>query len=1128
MKLDYDKSNKIMGWLSFAIALCVFWLTVEPTVSFWDAGEYITTSATLQVGHPPGAPLYQMMGAFFSMFALSPNKVAYMVNLMSVFSSAFTILFMFWSMTLLLKRHILKNTGDDLMILGAAFVGAMAFTFSDTFWFNAVEAEVYAPATLLMAVMFYVGLLWERDMLEPRGNRWLILLSLIIGLSFGVHFIGILTIPAIGLLWYFKHFKKITILNFVVANIAVVAALLFIFKLLLPYTLSIFGYLEVFFVNDIGLPFNSGTIIALLLVIGLFYGLITLSRKRNSPLLHNVTLCIMFVLVGFSSWTMLPIRANAGPPINENRPDDARSLLAYYNREQYPSAPLFYGESFTDQYAGLNPDDPFRDEKPKYEKDYKLGKYVIVNRFENALQNSNPDHIGILPRMSDTSRSKEYIDFMGGLNYTVTERFKDNQELMSLLSDNQRQFERGRIDAAEYAKTLTSLQNIRDDDGELLEVLKIEKPTLAQNISFFANYQVNYMYVRYFMWNFTGRQNDEQGMWDRFNGNWLSGIPFIDAMHIGTQDKLSSDMLNNPARNVYFFLPLILGLIGAVFHATRDVKSFYVTLVLFLFTGLAIIVYLNQSMFQVRERDYAYVGSFLVFAMWIGLGVYSVFEGLRGLLKTNAARAVAIAGCFLAVPLLMGFQNWDDHDRSGKYTALANAKKYLDSCLPNALIFTIGDNDTFPLWYLQEVEGYRTDVRVVCTSLLATDWYMDDMKKQAWDSEPVPSTLSHDKYKFGTRDALWYADKDRLRDKLSNPNLVFPDTMQLKDWMSWAASEEPVTLEEMRSGHIEHTFPTKFITIPVNKENVLKNGVVPQKDKDKIVDEITINVNTNLIYKNRMLMLDILLANNWKRPIYFSGGAFADDEYLWMKEYLQLDGCAYRLLPIKYKAKNPRDPFEMGRVDPDYAYNTIKKWDWGNSGDPHMYHDVETRRNSVGFRSNITRAAEALTLIGDKKKAEELLDLGMEKMPLEIFGHYTGLEGFVTGYYEVDKKEKARKLLDGVIKKYQEELDHYKALTSNEQSVIRMDIISAVERYRSLVRVPIYYEDDKTVTKHLNIFNNYVKAFPTYYAKEELLNVDGTTQMELIQEMREQQEQMRIDSMRSRMRDSIERIEIDN
>lgn len=1125
MNSDFTRLNKIMGWLSFAIALCVYWLTVEPTVSFWDAGEYIATSSGLQVGHPPGAPLYQMMGAFFSMFALSPDKVAYMVNLMSVFSSAFTILFMYWSMTLLLQRHILKFKGDNLTILGAAFVGAMAFTFSDTFWFNAVEAEVYAPATLLMAVMFYVGLLWERDMLEPRGNRWLILLSLIIGLSFGVHFIGILTIPALGMLWYFKHYKKITILNFVIANVAVVAVLLFVFKLLLPYTLSIFGYLEVFFVNDIGLPFNSGTIIALLLVIGSFVGLISLSRKRNSPLLHNITLCVMFVLVGFSSWTMLPIRANAGTPINENKPDDARSLLAYYNREQYPSAPLFYGESFTDQYAGLNPDDPFRDEKPKYEKDYKLGKYVIVNKFENALQNSNPDHIGVLPRMSDTSRSKEYIEFMGGLNYEIMPQFANNQELLNLLADNERKLERGRIDIEQYTETITSLQSIPDQEGGRIQVLKIQKPTLSQNMAFFGQYQVSYMYLRYFMWNFVGRQNDEQGMWDRFNGNWLSGIPFIDSWHIGTQEKLSPDMLDNKARNMYFFLPLILGIIGAVFHAKRDLKSFYVTLVLFLFTGLAIIVYLNQSMFQVRERDYAYVGSFLVFAMWIGIGVYSIFEGARTLMKSNIARTVTVLGCFVAVPLLMGFQNWDDHDRSGKYTALSSAKKYLDSCLPNALIFTIGDNDTFPIWYLQEVEGYRTDVRVVCTSLLATDWYMDDMKKQAWDSEPVPSTLAHEKYRYGTRDALWYADRDRLRQRTGDENLVVPDTMNIKQWMDWVSSENEITLEEMRSGHMEHTFPSKYITIPVNKENVLKNGVVPAKDAAQIVDEITIKIGSNLVYKNRMLMLDIILANDWKRPIYFSGGAFGDDDYIWMKDYLQLDGCAYRLIPIKYKNPNPRDPFEMGRVDPEYAYKTIMKWDWGNSGDPNMYHDVETRRNSVGYRSNITRAAEALTMAGEFKKAEQLLDLGMEKMPLDIFGHYSMIEPFVTGYYEVDKQDKARKLLDGVIKKYQEELDHYKALTQNEQTTIRMDIIAAVERYRSLVRVPIYYEDDKTVVKHLNIFNSYVKAFPLYYSADELLNEDGSTQMEVIQAIQEERDATRLDSIKQSMPMQLDSIE---
>ncbi|GAK90152.1 membrane protein [Nonlabens ulvanivorans] len=1085
MKLNYNQLNKIAGWIVFAIALITYWLTVEPTVSFWDAGEYIATSSGLQVGHPPGAPLYQMLGAFFSMFALDKSQIAYMVNMMSVFSSAFTILFMFWSLTLLLKRHILKEASNDLMILGASAIGSLAYTFSDSFWFNAVEAEVYAPAALLMSALFYMGLLWERDMFLPRGNKWLVLISFTVGLSFGVHFMGILTIPAIGMLWYFKHYKKITPLNFVIANISVVAVLLFVFKLLLPYTLSIFGYMEVFFVNDIGLPFNSGSIIMLLLVVALFIFLIRFSRKQNKPLLNTITLCVMFVLIGFSSWTMLPIRANAGTPINENNPNDARALLAYYNREQYPAPALFYGEAFTDIYAGLDPESPYLDEKPKYEKDYKLGKYVIVNNFKNSLQNTHDDHKGLFPRMTDPSRATNYIDFIGGLNYYVKPEYASSMELQTVLADYKRNYENGRIGAQEYVDFLV----------ELREAVVIEKPDGLDNASYFLNYQVQYMYLRYFMWNFTGRQNDIQGEGDPFNGNWISGIPFIDEWHLGTQDNLSEDMLNNKGRNTYFFLPLILGLIGMIFHAKKDLKSFYVTLVLFLFTGLAIIVYLNQSMYQVRERDYAYVGSFLVFAMWIGMGVYAIYEGIKDSISVKTARVLSITICFVAVPLLMAFQNWDDHDRSGKYSALTSAKKYLDSCLPDALIFTIGDNDTFPLWYLQEVEGYRTDVRVVCTSLLATDWYMDDMKKKAWDSDPVPSTITHDKYTYGTRDALWYADKERVMQRTGGKSSL-PDTLDLKDWMEWVVSDKKITQEQMRNDHWEHTFPTKFIRIPVNKEAVLKNGVVPQRDADKIVDEIVIEINSSLVYKNRMFMLDIINANNWERPIYFSGGAFGDDDYIWMKDYLQLDGCAFRLLPIKTEPENRRDPFDMGRVDPDHGYEILKKWDWGgNSGNPDIYYDVETRRNSVGYRSNVTRVAEALTKAGDYKRAEEILDLGMEKMPLDLYGHYSMIEPFVNGYYEVGQIDKAQDLLDRVILKYQDEIDFYKALDIDERRASYSDIIAAVERYRSLVESAIFYEDDKMVQKHKDVFNQYVLEFTQFYSPEE--TIGGTSREEI-------------------------------
>lgn len=1081
MKLNYDQLNKITGWSVFAIALITYWLTVEPTVSYWDAGEYIATSSGLQVGHPPGAPLYQMLGAFFSMFALEKSQIAYMVNMMSVFASAFAILFMFWSLTLLLKRHILKTTSNDSMILGAAAIGSLAYAFSDSFWFNAVEAEVYAPAALLMSALFYMGLLWERDMHLPRGNRWLVLISFVVGLSFGVHFMGILTIPAIGLLWYFKHYKKITILNFIVANIAVVAVLLFVFKLLLPYTLSIFGYMEVFFVNDIGLPFNSGSIIMLVLVVALFVFLIRFSQKRNKPLLNTITLCVMFVLIGFSSWTMLPIRANAGTPINENNPNDARALLAYYNREQYPAPALFYGEAFTDIYAGLDPDNPYLDEKPKYEKDYELGKYVIVNNYKNALQNTHDDHKGLFPRMTDPSRASNYINFMGGLNYTIKPEYATNKELIGLLSDYERNFNSGRMEADEYISFLQDLQNMEGG------IINIQKPDGIDNARYFMNYQVQYMYLRYFMWNFTGRQNDIQGEGGKFNGNWLSGIPFIDEWHLGTQDNLSEDMLNNKARNTYFFLPLILGLIGMIFHAKKDLKSFYVTLTLFLFTGLAIIVYLNQSMYQVRERDYAYVGSFLVFGMWIGIGAYSVYEGIKGFLNAKTARALSLVACFVAVPFLMAFQNWDDHDRSGKYTALASAKKYLDSCLPNALIFTIGDNDTFPLWYLQEVEGYRTDVRVVCTSLLATDWYMDDMKKKAWDSEPVPSTLTHDKYSYGTRDALWFADKERVLQRTGGKSTL-PDTLDIKDWMEWVASENKITQEQMRNDHWEHTFPTKYVRIPVNKEAVLKNGVVPEKDANLIVDEIVIEINSSLVYKNRMFMLDIINANNWERPIYFSGGAFGDEDYIWMKDYLQLDGCAFRLLPIKTDFGNSRNPFNMGRVDPLHGYEIIKNWDWGNSGDPDMYHDVETRRNSIGYRNNLSRVAAALTEIGENAKAEEILDLGMEKMPLEIFENYSMISEFVNAYYKNNNRDKARDLAQRVIAKFQDEIDHYKMLTYEERGANIDNIGAAISRYNEIIEIAIMHEDDALVQQEAATYDDYVKEFPKIFGDDFLIN----------------------------------------
>ncbi len=1067
---NFTKWNKITGWLVFAIALTTYWLTVEPTVSFWDAGEYIATSSNLEVGHPPGAPLFQLLGAFFSIFAPDASYIALTINLMSVFASAFTILFMFWSLTILLTNLVSKHQEIDknsaIAILGSAAIGSLAFTFTDSFWFNAVEAEVYASAAFLMAVLFYTALRWERDMFNPRGNRWVILIAFIIGLSFGVHFMALLTIPAIGFLYFFKHYKTVTVKNFIIANIVTVAILLFIFKLLLPMTMKFFSASELFFVNSIGLPFNSGTIFAALLFVVLFiYGL-RFTRKKGYIQLNTLLLCVLFIFIGFSSWLMLPIRANAGTVINENNPNNARELLAYYNREQYPETHLFYGPMFTESYVGLDQDNPYKDDKPNYEKDEATGKYVIVNNYKNAGQNTEDSQKGLFPRMWSTEHSTNYMEFTGGLDFSVKSEYLSEPRLVDEVNKFKQAYNQGLVDKDGYDKFLKNFGSYLD----------IQKPSFFQNLKFMFEFQFGYMYWRYFMWNFTGRQDDVQGQYTDLHGNWLSGIKFIDELRLGNQDELSSDMANNKARNTYFFLPLILGIIGLIFHFKNDQKSFWVLLVLFLFTGLALKIYLNERPFEPRERDYALVGSFYVFALWIGYGVYALFDLAKSYLKPKVALPAVLVVTALAAPVLLATQNWDDHDRSNRYTALSMGKMYLDSCDKNAILFTIGDNDTFALWYAQNVEGYRQDVRIVNTSLFQTDWYIDDMKKKAFTSDPIPSQLTHDKYRWGTRDYLIYQKTTQ-------------DTIDIKTWMNFVANDSPATQMELPSGQQVHTFPSKVIRIPVDKETVLKNGIVAEKDADKIVPFIYINLKGDVLYKNRMMMLDIIANNNWERPIYFSGGSFGDDDYIWMKDYLQLEGVVYKLVPIKTPI-NKRSPFDMGRIDADKMYDIVMAWDWGNSGSPDIYHDTETRRNGITYRSNLARLAEALINNGEKDKAEKVLDLAMEKMPVEYFEYYSLLEPYVIGYYELDKDEKARKVYLDVTKKYQEHLNYYNSLKFGKQRLIADEIISDVERYRSLVQLVIQYDDEAFGRAEATKFNDYLKMFRHFYSPDEAIDLD--------------------------------------
>lgn len=1066
---NFKQWNLIIGWVAFGIAFLTYALTVEPTVGFWDTGEYILTSSKLEVGHPPGAPLFQMLGAFFSIFASEPAQIGLVLNMMSAAASAFTILFMFWSIVLLLQNITPEksepNNNKQSAILGAAFVGSLSFAFTDSFWFNAVETEVYAMATLFMAVMFYLGLRWQNEMHTPKGNRWLILISFIVGLSFGVHFMGLLTIPAIGLLYYFKNYKTITIKNFIIANIVVVAILLFVFKLLAPNILRYFSALEIFFINSIGLPFNSGTIIALILLVLFIYFGLNYSKKKGYVIFNTGLLCVTFIIIGFTTWLMLPIRANANVPVNENNPSSARELLAYYNLEQYPKTHLFYGPQFTDQYAGLDENRPYIDDKPKYEKDEKSGRYVVVNDYENAIQNYNSNHGSFLPRMWSGEHAENYMIYSGALEFSIQPQYSMQNELRSLVNNFRKSIAEGDVDYEGYHDFLKTY-------GRYLD---IEKPSLLDNIYYLFDYQIGYMYWRYFMWNFAGRQDDIQGKMD-LHGNWITGIDVVDEYLLGiSQENLPSDVLNNKARNTYYLLPLLLGLIGLFFVFNRDKKVFWTMLVFFLFTGIAIQVYTNVRPFEPRERDYSLVGSFYVFALWIGIGVYALWDKFQAMSKSKLMAPVISILCLVAVPGILISQNWDDHDRSERRTAHAMAVNYLESCAPNAIIFTIGDNDTFPLWYAQEIEGIRRDIRVVCTSLFNVDWYIDQMKRKAYESDPIPSKLTHEQYKWGTRD---YIIKE----------VVTKDTLDINQFIDFISSDDERTkygyvLEQQgyqtkgqRNQDLNANYaPTEFVRIPVNKEAVLKNGVVAAKDADKIVDYIDIKITGQAIYKNRMMMLDIIAQNNWERPIYFSGGAFGDDDYIWMKDYLQLDGFAYKLVPIKTPIQKG-SPF-MGRIDTEKMYTLIKNWEWGNSGDPNIYHDVETRRNSITYRGHMARLIEELINEKQLEKAEEIADLAMEKMPVDIFGYYTFLEPFIGAYYEVEAKEKARELYQQVAVKYQENLNYFGQISDDNQSKHIQNIYFDIERYKGLVDTISVYEDEDFIKTEMEKFNGYLRLF---------------------------------------------------
>lgn len=993
MNFTYKRLNNLLGWLVFVIASAIYIITSEPTASFWDCGEYIATAFKLQVGHPPGAPLFQMIGRFFSLFAMGDTAlVARMVNSMSALASGFTILFLFWSITHLARKMSAAKgeiTGaNNYIILGSGLIGALAYTFSDSFWFSAVEGEVYALSSFFTAVVFWAILKWEENADQRGSFRWLLLIAYLIGLSIGVHLLNLLAIPAITMVYYFRKNIHPTFKGILVSLILSFLILAFIMFGIIPWIVKLAGLSELLFVNELGLPFNTGTVVYFaVLSAGIIWGLMY-SVKHKKIILNTILLCFTFILIGYSSFLMLVIRANANTPINENKPDNAIGLLSYLNREQYGDWPIFTGPYFNAPVIS------YADGKPVYMKDIAKGKYVIKDLNKNSVPVYDPRFTTIFPRMwsgSERSHIGEY---------------------------------------KRWANIQGSPIEVGTEDGKT-----IMKPTFAENLRFFVSYQLQYMYFRYFMWNFAGRQNDNQGLSDDLDGNWISGIKVLDAMRLGPQTGLP-ESLDNKGHNTFFLLPFILGLIGLYFHINRNYKDSIVVGLLFVMTGVAIVVYLNQYSPQPRERDYAFAASFYAFAVWIGLGVFAIAEWLGERLNPKLSAITVTAVCLLLVPGLMAAGGWNDHDRSGRNTSVAVAKNYLDSCAPNAILFSLGDNDTFPLWYAQEVEKYRTDVRVVNLSLLTADWYINQMKRRVYNSEPLPFSLPEYMYRAGSHEVTYLFPQDTIKEYI-----------ELKDIIDLLRTNESKFKFDAK-GSLYDYFPTRDFKITVNKKAVLSSGTLPQSLAGSMTDTIRFSIKGKIIMKNQLVVLDLLASNNWQRPIYFSFTA-GNEAYLGLEDYLQLEGFAYRLVPIK---KVKPDEY-TGNVNTTILYNAyMNKFTWGGMDNPKVYLDETNRRNIMIFRSGFGQLAQALMNDAKKDSAIAVCDRCLNVIPdKSVHFDYTLLK-LVGVYYQAGANEKGDRLSSRLIELYAQNLVYYfsfpkdKAVQTDENRQRALGVMQNINR----------------------------------------------------------------------------------
>lgn len=915
--MSFKQINNITGWAVCLIACLVYIMTMEATGSLWDCGEFASSAYKLQIPHPPGAPLFVMIGRLF-MIPFSPATAATGINLMSALASGFTILFLFWSITYLglkltLKENKTLTSTHTFAIMAAGVVGALAYTFSDSFWYSAVEGEVYALSSFFTALVFWAILKWEQSVTHEeeqgirghftKADRWIILIFYLMGLSIGVHLLNLLTLPALVVVYYFKRYKVTrwgTVMAFIIG--CIITGL--VQKAVIQWSIQWAGNMDVLFKNSFGLPFFTGfAFLFALLGLLIFFG-IRIANRKNWNFLKLGLWSFAFMLVGYSSYLTTMIRSSADPSIDMFNVDNPVTLVGYVSREQYGDWPILYGQDFTDQVVDTKVTETYIKSNGAYEKKGRKVEYVYA-----------PEDLHFFPRMWDQSNDQGRADYY-----------------------------------AAFAGISRDAQGNWDS-----------KPTMRDNIAFFIQYQLNWMYWRYFLWNFAGKQNDVQGvnMGNVRDGNWKTGIGFIDTLFLGNQNNLPDSLKNNKANNKLFALPLILGILGLLYQVKKDRRDALIVGLLFFFTGIAICVYLNQPGLQPRERDYAFSGSFYAFAFWIGLGVFWVRDAfLKGLKNLRTATASAAVICLLLVPVWMAIQEWDDHDRSNKVLARDLAINYLESCAPNAIVISFGDNDTYPLWYAQEVEGIRPDIRVINSSLLGTDWYINQLRYKINGSAPIDPIWSKEQIEGSNRDIIYHAPKPGV-----DPNQFMDLYTMMKNY---AGSNDPAMMEQGRDGSWLNIYPSKRVSVPVDMNKVRQNGTVTATDN--VVASVDFEIPKNTLFKNDAAILNIIAANKWERPIYFTS-PYGE---LGFGDYLRQDGMTYRLVPVK-----------NDEVNEDWAADKmLTKFKFGNADKPGVYFDEENRRHLNGIRLNYAQAASALVDAGKEEEARKILQQ-VDKMMLQ-------------------------------------------------------------------------------------------------------------------------------------------------